>query len=368
MKLVILRNHLLEGLTVIERAIGDNVNLPILKNFLFRGEDEICLISTNLELAIKHILPGKIIEKGEITIPFFVFKNIISNLNSERITIEQKEKQLFVNTENYEAVIQGQSSKEYPIIPLVQNKEEGIKIESNLLKEALSQIVIATQYSEIRPEISGVFLFLRDGALTLVATDSFRLAEKKIDPTKFSSESEKISVIIPLKTAQELLRILKDQEEMVSIYSDVNQIVIETKFQQITSRLIVGNFPEYQAIIPNQTQMELTINRQEFLGAIKLTSAFSGRANDITLRIGENKKFLELYSSDSTLGENRYRVPIKLKGERFSTVFNWRYLLDGLKIYRSEEVVLGVNAADRPTVIKSLTEPHLVYVVMPIKS
>ena len=369
MKLILLKNNIVEALSSVERAIGDNVNLPILKNFFLKaGDGKMSLISTNLELAITQFVSAKIIEPGFFTAPLQVFKNIINNINSERITLEQKEKQLTISTDNYEAVLQTQNPKEFPLIPSIQNTKQTLKIGVGDFKESLSQVIVATQYSEIRPEISGIFIAFQENDLVFVATDSFRLAEKKLNLAKIKTNFEKFAATIPLKTAQELLRILKDVDNDLEVCADSNQILFKTKDQEIVSRLVDGAFPDYRAIIPRQAATELTLQREEFVRAVKLTSSFSGRANDITLRVGENKKFLELYSADSVLGENRYRIPIKSKGEKFSVVFNWRYLLDGFRIYKSEEVVLGINAADRPALIKNPAEGNTVYVLMPIKN
>jgi DNA polymerase-3 subunit beta len=112
------------------------------------------------------------------------------------------------------------------------------------------------------------------------------------------------------------------------------------------------------------------VNRQEMINSIRLTSIFTSRANDVTLRVGDNKKFLEVFATESQLGENRYLVPAKLKGEKFSIVFNWRYLLDGLKIFDSDEIFLGINSADdnKPSLIKTLEDKSFIYILMPLKS
>lgn len=370
MKLIILKNNLLEGLSSVERSVGDNTNLPILKDVLLKTENnKITITSTDLELAVKYFVPGKIIETGVATVPFSIFNNIIKNLNSERIALEERDKKLFVNTDNYEASIHGQDPKEFPIIPSIQNKKQSIKVNTGVFKEILSNVIVASHYSDIRPEISGVLISYENKRLTLVATDSFRLAEATLGADQAQSSFDKISVIVPLKTASELLRIISDEENnVIEIFIDPNQILFRTSTQYIISRLIDGNFPEYQAIIPKQTKTEALVNRQELLSAVNLTKVFSGKASDITIKIGDNKKFLEVYSADSVLGENHYKIPTKLKGDKFSISFNWRYLLDGLKIYKGEEITLGVTAPDRPVVIKSVNEPLLLYVVMPIKT
>lgn len=369
MKLIILRNNLLEALAAIERAVGTNVNLPILKNTLLKAhEGKISLTATDLEFAVTHFVSGKIIESGETAIPFSIFSNVVRNLTSERITLERKDRKVLITTDNYEAVIEAQEPKEFPIIPALRSKKENLLIKNTHLAEALGSVIIATQYSDIRPEISGVYLEHGGEKFVLVATDSFRLAERTVDPPLFQSAADGISVIIPLKTAEELLRIFgnKDEED-VKLYFDQNQLFAVTESTFLTSRLIDGKFPDYRAVLPKEAHHEVEINRQELINAVKLTSSFSGRTNDVTLHVGDNKKFLEIYSASSTVGENRYRVPVKAKGEKLSVVFNWRYLLDGLKVFKSDEVTIGVVAADRPVSITSPHEPFLIYILMPIK-
>src|SRR3989344_3661780 len=370
MKLIILKTNLINALNAVKKSVGFSAHLPILKNVLFEVHDSILVSSTNLELAVKYFLSGKIVEAGKVAVPFSLLSSIVRNLNAERITIESKDNGILVTTDNYEAFAQGQDAHDFPIIPAIQNNKSFIKINSSLLKDYLTNVAVATQYSEIRPEISGVYLSFFDNKLTLVATDSFRLAERILSDNDFQTNIREISAIIPLKTIQEILKMLdfkNETDDNTEIFIDPNQILFRFNNQEVTSRLIDGTFPDYKAIIPKEIETEVLISRQEFINAIKLVSSFSGKAQDITMKVGDNKKFLELYSSESSLGENKYKLPIKLNGEKFTAVFNWRYLMDGVKIYKSEEFLFGINSPQKPAVIKSSTEPNLVYVVMPIK-
>ncbi len=369
MKLIILKNNIIDGLNSVERAASSVSNLPILKNLLIKTEGgRILFTCTNLEIAITQTIPGKIVEEGDITVPLSVFASVAKNLNAERISLEVKDNHLLVTTDNYEATIQTQSAKDFPIIPGVSDKDKVVKMPAGKLLEALQSVFVATQYSEIRPEISGVFFHIFDNEVTLAATDSFRLSERVIKIEDVQTQQNDISMIVPYKTAEELLRFLTNNDNDVELFIEQNQVLFKTNTKQLISRLVDGVFPEYRAIIPKQIQNEVVLNRDEFINALKLTSSFSGRGNNVTIVIGENKKFLELSSADSSVGENHYKIPIKLKGEPFTIVFNWRYLLDGLKIYSSEDITLGVNAADRPAVLKNQNESRLVYVVMPIKN
>lgn len=369
MKLIILKNNLLEGLFSVERSVSENINLPILKNILFITENnKIRITATNLELATTHHLSGKIIEEGKTCVPFSIFYNIIRNLNTERIQLEKKDNNLNIKTDNYEAVIYGQNHEDFPIIPTVTSSQPAIVFKNAAFKDAVSKVIIAAQYSEIRPEISGILIKHKDNFLKLVATDSFRLAEETLPSDVYQLKTKDIELIVPLKTAQELLRIVNNEDSDIRMFVDANQVLFKTENQEIISRIIDGQFPDYEAIIPKEIKHEADVNRQELINAVKLTSVFTSRANDIVIRIGENKKFLEVFAAESQLGENRYLVPIKLRGDKFSVVFNWRYLLDGLKIHKTEEIVLGVNGSDKPAVIKSAEDRSIFYVLMPIKS
>lgn len=367
MKIIILKNKLVEALSMVERSTTNNPSLPILRNILIQARDnKLCVRSTNLELAITHYFSGKIVEAGEVTVPCGVLLGIVKNLTSERVTIELKGKKLMVSTENYEASIQSHETKDFPIIPEITDSKSLIECTTKTFSETLQSVISATQFSEIRPEISGVFV-CRDGGVVFVATDSFRLAERRFDA--FKSESiEGVRAVIPIHTAEEVLRIFSSGEDTaLSISFDQTQVFFKTKDVEIISRLIDGKFPDYKSIIPQNTKSEAIVDRAEFLQAIRLVSTLSTKINDVKIVVGEGKKHLELSSSNSSIGENVYRIPTKLKGDPFSITFNWRFLIDGLKSFSGEEVSFGVNSSDRAAVFHEPGNKNLTYVVMPLK-
>ncbi len=369
MRLIILNNNLKEALRSVEGAIGDNLNLPILKNILIKSEDnKINFSATNLELAVSYWAPGKIIEGGSLTIPLNIFSNIVNNLTTERITLENKNYNLLIKTDNYEATVQGLNPEDFPIIPKINHSDKSIKINSGVLKSALLKIINSIQYSEIRPEINGCLFSCQIDYLKLTGTDSFRLSEKTISAEEFKSNFEEgFEIIIPLKTIQEILKTVPNDSEL-NIFINQNQILFKTEELEIISRLIDGKFPDYQSIIPQELKSELVINKSELVNALKLTSIFSGRVNEIKLKIGENKKFLEIYSADSAVGENHYLLPAKINGHNLNIAFNGKYLLDGLKSLEDKEIILGFNNDNQPAVVKSPADKNWFYILMPIKS
>jgi DNA polymerase-3 subunit beta len=369
MKIIVLKTNLIEGLSVVEKGVSESASLPILKNFLLKAIDgEITLISTNLEIAVSSKISGKILEEGELVIPFSVFNSIVRNLNSEKISIESgKNNKIFIKTDNYEGIINDLDPKEFPLIPKIENDKNFIVLKTENLKNVFKNIIPTVQYSTIRPEISGIFIYQKEETLYFVGTDSFRLVEIKLTKNNFNSNLKDFSVIVPIKTCQEVVRMFNNSEE-VKIFIDETQILFKGENEELISRLIDGTYPNYEVVIPKDFVLNITLNKNEFIEGIKLVSAFSGKTNDIVLNLKENQKVLEISSSDVTLGEGAYKIPIKIdKSEKFSIIFNWKYLLDGLRIYDSDEVLVSLNSFEKPAKISDPKNQNILYILMPIK-
>ncbi len=368
---MILKNNLKDGLDVISRTGGEGLStLPILKNFLMETVDnKIKLSATNLEIAATCFVSGKIVEDGGITIPLNIFNSIINNIQNERINLESNEDSLIIKTDNYEAKIQGIKKEEFPIIPGIGNDAFCFEINGNLLREVLSFVVGAAQVSDLRPEMGGILFNFQSTFLKLAATDSFRLAEKTVNENQFKTEAEnRLKIIIPLKTINEVIRIFKKGNDKISVYVDNNQVLFRDENVELVSRIIGGDFPDYEVIIPQELKTEVILNRDELINAIKLTSSFTDRLNEVRLVIKEKAKNVEIFSSGQGLGENKYLIPAKIKGPSLEAVFNWKYLIDGLKVFSSENVNLGLNGDDKPAIIKSLNDASSFYILMPIKA
>ena len=174
-------------------------------------------------------------------------------------------------------------------------------------------------------------------------------------------------MIIPLKTIQEVLRVFND-DQLLTIYFDSNQILFKNKDLEIISRVIDGSYPDYEQIIPKSLDTELVLSKDYLINALKLVSSFSGKNNDVNLTI-QDKRLLKVYLTNQNLGENNYLVPVKINGEDFEGVsFNWRFLLDGLKVIDSDNIIFGVNGNNKPAIIKSPDNTNYFYILMPIKN
>ena len=373
MKLIILKKNLKDGLRSIEKICAENQSLPILKNFLIESFDnKIKLAATNLELAITTFISGKIIEDGSITIPLNIFNSIINNLQVEKINLELKKDKLIIKTDNYQAEIQGIKKEEFPIIPKIENNKQYIQIKNSLLREALVSVVNSVT-TDNRPELSGILFNHQTTLLKLAATDTFRLSEKTINNNQFEASFNKnFKIIIPLKTIQEVIKEIQiNDEQKTEIYIDSNQILFKTENTEIISRLINGEFPDYQQIIPKNIEAEMILSAEELINAVKLNSVFSDRFNEIKIIINKDAKNIEIFSANQSVGENKYLIPAKIQKMAESQMeisFNWRFLLDGLKNVKSENVFLGLSDSNKPAIIKSSQDESWFYILMPIKN
>lgn len=374
MKIISLQENLKQGLILAGHIASKNANLPILNNIMIKVEGgNIKIITTNLEIGIVNTIRGKVEKAGSLTVNSKLISDCISFLPNKKVKLESKDNDLLVDCENYKAKIRAQSAEDYPLIPEV-NKKNYYIAPLDKFRQALSQVIFAVSLSESRLELSGVLFVFSDNSLTLTATDSYRLAEKKIN-IKTNSQGQK-KIIIPFKTLQELVRILsaaqtevsETESQEIKFYVSDNQILFTHGSTELISRLIEGQYPDYQQIIPSNSRTNLIIDRAEFIRAVKIASLFSKTGiNDINLDLPAGKNQLVVSSISGQTGENVTTLEAKVRGEDNSIVVNYRYLLDGLNNIEGEMVKLEVIDGNTPCVLKPEKASDYLYIIMPIK-
>ncbi len=375
MNLIILKENLKRGLDIVERITGKNLTLPILNNVLISVKKNLLKLSTtDLEVGINYYTLAKIEKEGEITIPAKLILSLVNSLPNEKITLKEKEQTLNVSCDNYKVKIKGQSPDDFPIIPKIETKDF-IEINSIPFCQGMSQVVEFSSLSQTKPEISGIYFNLQKNALKIVATDSFRLAEKTLYFKDGPAVEKETSFIIPQRTARELINITADKEEKLKMYLSSSQVLFELPFPennqpqiQLISRLIEAKYPNYQEIIPQKYETQVIVSREEFINQIKTTSLFSGNTNEIKIKIDAKNNKMELFAQASEIGENKSEILIKTEGKTTETSFNFKFLLDGLANIKSDEVVFGINGIEGPAILKPVGDTSYLYVVMPIKS
>lgn len=369
MEVIVLKKNLRDALSLVEKASGESINLPILKNIFIGTEGtRLKLAATNLEIALTSFTSAKIVEAGALTVLGSTLAALVANLPDERVTLATKGHTLTLTADSYHATILGLPVDDFPVIPHLKSEADWVRCSSTVLKEGLHQVLVAAQVSDLRPEISGVLFSLRGGVFKLTGTDSFRLAEKTIGEQQFkTSLHEAVQVIVPLKTAQELFKNLNEEKD-VEILFDETQILFRTEDFSLISRLIDGTYPDYDPIVPKSSDTEIELKREELMNALKLTGVFTSRVHEVKFTLRDNRKTLEIFSADPTIGENNYLLAVRAKGEPVSVSFNWRYLLDGLKVLQGEAVVLGLSGSSKAALLRSVNDQSYYYVLAPTKS
>lgn len=365
MKFVCLQENFKRDLNIAQNIIGRNLTLPILNNLLLQTEEGRLKISaTNLEIGVNTWTSGKVEKDGAITCPARILASLVNNLPNKKVELEVKGNNLLIKCENFKTTIKGLPADDFPIIPKI--KEAPLmEAENGLFKDALNQVVGVTALSESRPEIAGVLFSFERNDLRLAATDSFRLAEKVIFFASKKPDAKK-TLIVPQRTAQELIRILGEREGKVKIVLGHNQVLFDMGEAQLVSRLIEGQYPDYQQIIPKSFNYQVGVERELLLNSVRVAGIFSSKVNNITLVLKKGQ--LEVLSNDADLGENRSQVPAEIKGGDLSVNFNYRYILDGLTNISSKKVFLGMNSESSPMVIRPAGEDDYLYIIMPIKA
>jgi DNA polymerase-3 subunit beta len=376
MKLSCLQENLNQGLEIVSHVAAKSANLPILNNILLQAKKEgLKLSATNLEIGVSCLVRAKIEEEGNTTCHSKLLFDYVNLLPNEKIDIRLENQEIKLKCQNFETKIKCLSAEDFPLIPEVEKKAPYIcKVQD--FKKAISQVIFAASPNEIRPEISGVllnFLNKKDGVLKVAATDSYRLAEKKVRETVFPDANLK-NVIVPAKTLTELLRILSvfkenfdEAPENLEIYISENQILFSYNNVEIVSRIIEGQYPEYEQIIPNEFKTQVVIDKDEFVKAIKAASLFSKSGiYDVNLTFDPVGK-ITVYSANSQLGENLSKIDAEINGEKNSITLNYRYLLDGLQNIETDEVIFQMTTPDAPCLLVPKSGNDYIYLVMPIK-
>ena len=368
MKLSLTQENLSRALGAVGRIVSSRSTLPVLSNVLISAEDnQLRLSATNLEIGIHYVVRGKVDEEGTLTVPARLFTDFVSSLPSGNIELESQDFNLQVRTSHYQSHLNGISAAEDPLIPRVSGTPL-ITLPAADIKQALQQVVVAASLDEARPVLAGVYLFREEDELVVVATDSYRLAERRLGLPKDSTDE--LSVIIPARTIQELIRLLGDDEGDLEIYMADNQVMFRLGDIELVSRLIEGTFPPYQQIVPKETETGFEIDTAEFGRITKVASLFA-RENNGSVRLEiKSEGEVKLVASDSEVGGNTSSAECEALGEDGEVALNARYLSEALSVIGSDRVQFGISGRLNPCVLLPVgddAESYL-HIIMPLRT
>jgi DNA polymerase-3 subunit beta len=375
MEIKIIKESFQKGLSVTERIATKSLTLPILNNILLEVEDNfISLSATDLETGVKWWSIAKTEDQGKIVIPSKILSQFISLLPEQPLDIDIKEDLIKVKSGTQKTQLKGLNSEDFPIIPTL-NKENVFIVNSQTFCEASSKVVKIPSTSSIKPEISGIYISFKKDEIKLAATDSFRLGEKTIPLTNKTEIKKETSLIIPQKTVEEIINIFNEKDVDLHISFSPDQILFESFIQdtdhpevQLISKLIEGDYPDYESIIPKETGIKVTLPTKDFIKQVRAAGLFGGKINEIRVNVHPKDSNVEFLSSDSDLGDYQSFLEGKIEGNELSISFNHRFLLEGLNNIKSSEVTLELNSDDSPGIIRPIGDNTYFYIIMPIKT
>ena len=370
MKIECLREYLLRAVSNAERVTGKKLPLPVLSKVLIEAtEKDLYIRSTNLDLGFELKIPCKVYKSGRVSVSGSVIENYLANLPSQTtVSLEKTNNNLLVSSTTSTALIACENAEEFPVLPKFGKEKVGnITIDSSSFLSGLRSVFYAAATSDIKPELGSVFVRTEEGEVIFAATDSFRLAEKKVQAKKVVGEGDnQMNILIPLKNILEINRILSEVEGQISICFSKNQVSLETSNIYITSRLVEGNFPAYNHLIPKSFTTQVVVLREDLFEATRLVNVFSDRFHQIGLKIIPEDQLFELFSRNQEVGEGTVKVDATIEGENIDTLLNSRYLIDCLTSINKDSVTIGLNGRSKAILIRAVGDRSFNYLVMPL--
>lgn len=345
-----------------ERCTGKNLALPVLSHILVTAYgDEIKLRATNVSVGIEISLPATVTKEGVTLIRGDIISSFLAGCpQNQKVSFELKDDLLLVGTKTNKISLKTFSHEDFPTLPTVQGGSL-ITLPAEIIAEGIKSVVFSAATSDIKPEIGSVYVYSDDDRLVFVATDSFRLAEKKIalkKPTHINP------CLIPARNALEILRLLDGVNGNITITFSDTQCALSWGGTYLTSRLTSGTFPDYSQIIPKNPATEVILLRQDLLSALKLSGVFSDKFNQVTVSV-DPKNTVTLYAKNTDVGEQTSTLEAAVTGEAVSVNVNQRYLIDSFQAIKDDSVVLQLNGS-KPVIIRGVHDTSFLYLVMPM--
>jgi DNA polymerase-3 subunit beta len=353
-----------EAVRIVARfAERKNATLPVLSSILIiAGDEGIKMRATNLEVGIDLKLEGEVTTNGVVAVPATILQQIASSLTQEgRIILEHTGDIISLTSGMGKSSIKTVPYDDFPSIPFPENPKNRIVLSGILLRSLFVSIASCASSSMVRPELASVYLSIEGGVLTAVATDSFRLAEKKIP---LSNKGTQGKFLIPEKNALEIAQALPDDDIIISF--DDHQCAFVGNMGMIVSRLTNAVYPDYRQIIPKESIVEAVVLRKDFESALKRTTIFSDSFQKVRISFNPKKNTFSFFARNIDIGESAETLSAHISGSALDLSFNHRYLSAALPLTSAESISLLAAGIGRPLIIKGVGDTSFMYLVSPM--
>ncbi len=374
MNVSVMQENLARGLGVVSRAVSSRATLPVLANVLLKTEESgLKLTATNLEIGINCWVPGKVEVQGEITVPARLLTDLVASLPNQRIDLQlsAKDRTLKVSCGGSRSSIKGIDADEFPVVAAI-GETPATSVDARALRDALQQVVFAAASDESRPILTGVLTKLTGDTMTLAAADNYRIAVRTLKLER--PVSPEMSIVVPARSYAELMRILPDAEAPIEITVTPNksQVLFHVEGIDLVSRLIEGQFPNYEPVIPQSHASRAVLDREAFLSGARRAQIFArDSANIVKIEFGgetSDGEGVSITAHAADVGDNADALEAAVEGSPTTIAFNARYLLDVLANLGTEQAALELSGPLAPGVVRGVGREDYVHVIMPVRT
>lgn len=374
MKLSCLQENLARGLSIVGRAVSTRSTLPVLANVLLAtDEGRLKLSATNLEIVITCWVGAKVEEEGAITVPARTISDLVNALPQEQVQMELQEEThtLHLACARTEANIRGIDHQEFPLVPQADD-DPRVRLDPAEFKEMINQVAFAAATDDARPTLTGIYTHIEPGQVTMASTDGFRLSVRSLE-TGDGISDERI-LIIPARALIELARVINDSDEYVDLIllRGRNQVIFELESVRLVSQLIEGQFPDFQAVIPDSHRTRTIMNTAGFLKACKTAGIFARESgNTARVRIIQANELMPGYAiisaTSAETGDNVAQIDAVVDGDDIEMNFNVKFITDVLGVISTPQVALETTSTVEPGVLKPVGKDDFVHIIMPMQ-
>jgi DNA polymerase-3 subunit beta len=365
MELQVLQENFAKAVSLATRFTSARAQLPVLANILLSVEkNKLVLSATNLEISISMPIGAKIKSTGKITVPARILTEIVSNLRPGPLNLKSEKELLELTQANFKSTITGMNASDFPSLPQEPKENAFTLIPKEDFFEAISKVLYSVSQDETRPTLTGVLFAQKRDKTVVVSTDGFRLSKKEVD---WESKSYFGSLIVPKSVLNEIMRFSIESNDMGFLYDKKEkQIVYKIDEALVSSRLIEGDYPDFEKIIPKNHITSVNVDKADFVKSIKLGSVFArDSANVVTLEA--KKGSLSILSESQYSGVQKNSLEAKVEGEDLTIAFNYRFLEEFANSIPGESVAMEFKDSQSAGVFKDPSDGKYLHLIMPVK-
>jgi len=366
LKITCNRLALHQAVQTVQKAVSAKAQLSVLSGiYLAAADGQLELQATDYELGISCKIAADIQLPGKVVIAARYFQELVRKLSGETIQIELStaERSVQITSGSSTFNLLCMPVEEFPVLkPLI--NDQPIRLQTTILRELIQKTIFACSNDESRPIFTGALLLIEEGTITMVATNTHRMAYKK----DTAASEHPLKMIIPAKMLSELGRIMPAGDENVTIYNLKNQVAFVFDNVYFLSRIIEGQFPDFNRVIPTQFNTTVQLKTDDFLAAVERVSLLSSSGDYNVVRVEVTADSLLVRSNNPDVGKAVEQVAATVDGQQFEIAFNARYVTDILKHLDDPECIFQLIAPLSPASIKPLTDADYVYIITPVRT